>query len=307
MANTIISQQIWDNKLAQRLDKSQNWKEVCDVIYSDSQTIVLPYVSAANEPAVSTGLFTSAADRSDLTKVVPPIAITQSTETLQIISTDYDAVYIDYADQAQSNYARIADLGDLLGKKVGERVESLTLGQHASFTNIGDTGGGVIGLGTTAISVSATNIDDIIRGIIEQIQTANGFDLYTQNGGFAVWRPADWTFLMQYMQANGFLQADLALKSGAYTDGAVEAKGVPYMGLYHYVSTLYTTGHVMAGVRKIFKLGLLKSTYGKTYVTETPPSSTAGMLSGTEIHTRLDYGFKLQTNVASIVYDVNVA
>ena len=307
MSNTIISQQIWDNKLAQRLDKSQNWKEICDVMYSDSQTIVLPYVSASNEPAVSTGLFTSAADRSDVSKVVPPIAITQATETLQIISTDYDAVYIDYADQAQSNYARLADLGDLLGKKIGERIETLTHAQNALFTNLGDVGAGVVGLGAGALTVSATNIDDIIRGIIEQIQTANGFDFYKQNGGFVVWRPADWTFLMQYMQANGFLQADLALKSGAYTDGAVEAVGVPYMGLYHYVSTLYATGHLTAGVRKMLKLGLLKSTYGKTYVVENPTATTSGILSGTELYARLDYGYKLQTNVAPLVFDVNVA
>ncbi len=62
----------------------------------------------------------------------------------------------------------------------------------------------------------------------------------------------------------------------------------------------------MAGVRKIQKLGLLKGTFGKTYVTETPPSGTAGMLSGTGIHTRLDYGLKVQTNVAPIIFDVNV-
>lgn len=302
MANTIISQEVWENRLARRLDKPQNWKDTCDVVYTDSQTIVLPYVSAANEPAVSTARFASAAERSDLTKVIPPISVTMATETLQIISTDYDAVYIDYADQAQSNYARQVDMADLLGKKIGERVESLVLAQAASQTNFGDTGAGVLGLAATQITVSATNVDDIIRGVIEQIYTANGFSLYNENGGFIEWRPSDWTFLVQFMQANGFQFADEALR-----DGGRGRMGKEALGLYHYVSTLHTANHLFGGVRKIMKLGLLKSTFGKTYVTETPPSSTAGMLSGTEIHTRLDYGFKTQTNVAGLVFDINVA
>jgi len=78
------------------------------------------------------------------------------------------------------------------------------------------------------------------------------------------------------------------------------------MGLYHYVSTSHTANHLFGGVRKIMKLGLLKSTFGKTYVSETPGHAD-GMLSGTTIHTRLDYGFKTQTNVAGLVFDVNVA
>jgi hypothetical protein len=299
MANTIIYQEAWENKLAQRLDKPQNWKEICDVIYTDTQTTNLPYISTSNEPAVTAGQFTNAAGRSTLSNVIPFISVTQTSETLVVATTDIDSVYIDYADQAQSKYSTWAALGDLLGKKIGERMETIILAEAVNRTNFGDTGGGVLGLAATQITVSATNIDDIIRGIIEQIYTANGFDLYRQNGGFVVWRPADWTFLVQFMQANGFNMADAALKNGGQI-------GVEYMGLYHYVSTSHTANHLFAGVRKILKLGLLKSTYGKTYVAEIPASSTTGSLSGTQIHTRLDYGFKTQTNVAGLVYDVNV-
>lgn len=302
MANTIKYQEIWENKLAQRLDKPTNWKDVCDVIYTDTQTTVLPYIGTAGEPAVGT-IFSNAAARSTLSNVVTLIDVTQSTETLAIVTTNYDAVYIDYADQAQSMYAKLADLGDLLGKKINERVETLVLADHAAWTDFGDTGGGVLGLASTDITVSATNIDDIIRGVIEQIQTANGFDLYVQNGGFAVWRPSDWTFLVQFMQANGFTFADEALR-----DGGKGRLGKEALGLYHYVSTSHAAGgHIMAGVRKVEKLGLLRSTFGKTYVTETPSSSTAGFLSGTAIHTRLDYGLKVQTNVLPVIYDINVA
>jgi hypothetical protein len=306
MANTIIYQAAWENKLAQRLDKSQNWKEVCDVVYTDSQATNFPLISTSNEPAVAT-LTNTAAGRSTLSNVIPFVDVTETNETLSIVTAEIDSVYMDYADQAQSNYAKWAAMGDLLGKKIGERVEAVALANDAAWTNVGDDGSGNVTLTTTQLTVSATNIDDIIRGVIQQIQTANGFDLYQQNGGFVVWRPADWTFLTTYMQANGFYQADLALKDGNPSGGAVDAVGVPYMGLYHYVSTLGAANHLFGGVRKTQKLGLLKSTYGKTYVNEMPASSTAGSLSGTQIHTRVDYGMLVPTNLLPITFDINVA
>jgi hypothetical protein len=299
MANTIIYQALWENKLAQRLDKPQNWKEVNDVVYTDTQAYNFPLVSAANEPAVAT-LSTTGAERSDLTKVIPFVSVTETNQTLTIVTAEIDSVYLDYADQAQSNYAKMADMGTLLGKKIGERAETISLGNHINWTNIGDTGGGAVGLSSTALTVSANNVDDIVRGIIEQIYTANGFNLYKENGAFVEWRPADWTFMVQFMQANGFNMADAALKSG----GSI---GVDYLGIYHYVSTAHAAGHLFAGVRGVQKFGILKSTYGKTYVNEMPASSTAGSLSGTQIHTRLDYGLLVPTNLLPTLYDVNVA
>lgn len=298
MANTVIYQALWENKLAQRLDKAQNWKEICDVVYTDTQTYNFPLISTSNEPAVAT-LTNTAAGRSTLSNVIPFISVTETNETLSIITAEIDSVYLDYADQAQSNYAKMADMGTLLGKKIGERAEAIMTGNNAQWTNFGDTGGGVLGLSSTQISVNANNVDDIIRGVIEQIYTANGFDLYNQNGGFIEWRPSDWTFVVQFMQANGFNVADAALKSG----GTI---GMDFMGLYHYVTTQAATNHLMAGVRKCQKFGILKSTFGKTYVAEMPASSTAGSLSGTQIHTRLDYGLLMPTNLLPISYDINV-
>ncbi len=298
MANTILAQALWENKLAQRLDKPQNWKEVCDVVYSDAQTYNFPLVATTGEPAVAT-LTNTVAGRSTLSNVIPFIDVTMSNETLSIITAEIDSVYIDYADQAQSNYAKMAEMGTLLGKKVGERAEAVMLGNHAAWTNFGDTGGGVLGLSSTDITPSASNIDDIVRGVIEQIYTANGFNLYKEMGGFVVWRPSDWTFMTQFMQANGFSMADEALKNGS-------SLGIDYLGLYHYVSTGHASGgHIMAGVRGVQKFGILGSTYGKTYVNEMPASSTAGSLSGTQIHTRLDYGLLVPTNLLPVIFDVN--
>jgi len=299
MANTIVYQALWDNRLAKRLDKPQNWKEVNDVVYTDTQTYNFPLVSTSNEPAVAT-LTNTSAGRSTLSNVIPFIDVTETNQTLSIVTAEIDSVYLDYADQAQSNYAKMADMGNLLGKKIGERAEAISLANHAAWTNIGDVGAGVVGLGATALTVSASNVDDIVRGVIEQIYAANGFNLYKEKGGFIEWRPADWTFMTQFMQANGFNMADASLKSG----GSI---GVDYLGMYHYVSTAHTAGHLFAGVRGVQKLGILKSTYGRTYVNEMPASSTAGSLSGTQIHTRLDYGLLVPTNLLPTIFDVNVA
>lgn len=299
MANTIIYQALWENKLAQRLDKPQNWKETCDVVYTDTQTYNFPLVATSGEPAVAT-LTNTAAGRSTLSNVIPFIDVTITNQTLSIVTAEIDSVYIDYADQAQSNYAKMGEMGTLLGKKINERAEAVVLGNHASWTNFGDTGGGVLGLSSTAITVSASNIDDIVRGVIEQIYSANGFNLYKENGGFITWRPADWTLMTQFMQANGFNMADAALKNGS-------SIGIDYLGLYHYVSTSHSAGHLMAGVRGVQKFGILSSTYGKIYKNEMPSSSTAGSLSGTQLHTRLDYGLLVPTNLLPTLFDVNVA
>ncbi len=291
---------MWENKLAQRLDLPQNWKDVNDVVFTDEQTHNFPLISTGNEPAVAT-LTNTAAGRSTLSNVVPFIDTTQTNETLSIVTAEIDSAYIDYADQAQSNYAKNAALGALLGKKISERVQAISLGNHAAWTDFGDTGAGVLGLASTKITVSTSNIDDIIRGLIEQIQTANGFDLYMSNGGFAEWRPADWTKLVTFMQANGFVFADEALKTGGKN-----ALGKESMGLFHYVSTQHATNHVFGGVRNVQKLGILNGTFGRTYVNEVPSSSTAGSLSGTQIHTRVDYGLLVPTNLKPTLFDVNV-
>ena len=102
MANTVIYQAEWENKLAQRLDKPQNWKEVNDVVYSDSQTYNFPLIATTGEPAVAT-LTNTAAGRSTLSNVIPFIDVTETNQTLSIVTAEIDSVYMDYADQAQSN------------------------------------------------------------------------------------------------------------------------------------------------------------------------------------------------------------
>ena len=264
-------------------------------------TYNFPLLSAANEGAVAT-LTNTQAGRSLLSNVVPFTVNTQTNQTLTVSIAEIISDYKDYADQAQSNYASMSEMGTYLGKKLNERAEAISLANHAAWTDFGDTGAGVLGLTSTDITPSATNIDDIVRGIIEQIQAANGWDLYMENGGFIVWRPQDWTFLVQYMQSMGYSFADEALK-----DGGKGRLGKEAMGLFHYVSTSHASGgHLMAGVRKTQKFGILSSTYGVIKKQDNPPSSTAGSLSGTQIHTRLDYGLLVPTNMLPVLFDINV-
>lgn len=293
-------QALWANKLARRLDRPQNWKDINDVVYTDAATYNFPLLSSGNEGAVAT-LTNTQAGRSLLSNVIPFTVNTQTNQTLSVTIAEIISDYKDYADQAQSNYANMAEMGTYLGKKLNERAQAISLANHANWTNFGDTGAGVLGLSATQITVSATNIDDIVRGIIEQIQTANGWDFYMENGGFAEWRAPDWTFLVQYMQSMGYAFADEALR-----DGGKGRLGKEAMGLYHYVSTQHTALHVFAGVRKAQKFGILSKTYGKVYKQDNPSSSTAGSLSGTQIHTRLDYGLLVPTNLLPVLFDVNV-
>lgn len=291
MANTFNSgtyAQSWASKLQERLAHPTNWKEVCDVRYSDTHTLNVPYMSTT--PSVQTGTRGTAFAFQDF-------ALTN--ETLAITTYRELAVYIDRADLAQVGYELQMDLADRQGQLINEVIESLLLAQHTSWTNIGDTGGGAIGLSGTAFTVSANNIDDVIRAIKREIRTANGWSQATRNGIFIIWRPADFELLEAFVQANGFTIADAALK-----DGILE--GFRYMDVDHYVSNDHTAGHLFAGVKKIQIIGINRTTWGQLSVIQNPAGSSNNNLSGVGMHVRADVGFLSPTGLVSLIYDVNV-
>lgn len=284
--NTGVYPQEWETMLQDRLNKPQNWKEVCDVKYTNSQVINWPYMST--EFVIQTGTRGTAYGFSDF-------ALTNDTLT---ISTYKPApVFIDRADLAQCDLVRVSELSERQSRVINEQLETAVLATHASWTNFGDTGAGVLGLASTAITVTATNIDDIIRGVRREITVANGTSLAEAQGVFFVWRPQDYEKLEQFAQANGFNLADRALK-----DGVLGTKGWYYMGAYHYVSNSHVATHVFAGVRKIVRLGILKDTYGKIIQTVDPLNQ-----SGLGVVSRVDYGTQVPAGLATLVFDVNVA
>ena len=98
---------------------------------------------------------------------------------------------------------------------------------------------------------------------------------------------------------NGFNLADIALKDGI-------KEGYHYMGADHYVSNSHTSGHLFAGVKKLFHLGILKGTYGQI-VEDNEPATAGGAISGVAVVSRIDWEFKAWANTSVLLFDVTVA
>ena len=295
MANTFNSgsyPEVWANALQQRLTGPTNWKEICEVIYSDTRTLNLPYMST--EYSLQSGTRGTAYTHSDF-------ALTN--DTLTISATDIVSVFMDRADVAQNNLVNAAAHGARQGDIINERVEDLFLAQHAGWTDFGDTGGGVFGLAATQITVSVSNIDNVTRAIKREIVKAKGSKLARQNGIAIVWRPEDFEKLEENMASQGFTFADQALKDGIMD---ADGQGKYAFGVWHYVSESHTANHVFAGVRKILQIGLLKSTFGKIFYNPNATSAD-GPLSGESHEARLDYGFNPKAGLTALLLDVNVA
>ena len=292
MVNTFNSgtyKEEYETMLQKRLNKPTNWKEICDVKYSTSQIINWPYMSTVF--SVQTGTRGSAYGYSDF-------ALTN--DTLTINTKKLVPVYVDWADWAQCQYADKVEIGSRQGALISEQLESAVLATHASWTDFGDLGGGSYGLGSTPITVSTSNIDDIVSGVKREILVANGLEMMNEYGVFFEWRPADFEKLEKFLQASGYNLADQTLKEGIMTK-----KGYYALGAYHYVSNSHTTNHVFAGVRKVLRLGILSSTFGRLFYGESP-SNGDGRLSGNEHVARVDYGTQIPAGYSTILFDVNV-
>lgn len=289
MANTVIYTTDYETTLQRRLAHPQMWKEVCDVVYTDTRTVTTGYMSTV--PSVQTVTRGTAFNPQDF-------ALTAENLT---ISTGRDMpIFVDFADLAQTGYNTQMEIAETQGELLNEFIEANVLAQHASWTNVGDSSGVIASGSTTAITVSASNIDDIIRGIKRIIRVANGQSRMRQYGVFIVWRAADFELLEAFVQANGFNLADIALKEGT-------VEGFKYMGVEHYWSNDHSAGHLFAGVKKTQKTGVLRSLYGKMMTQDFPAGSSGGILSGTLFYSRVDIGHLTPTNWVTTVYDINVA
>lgn len=288
VANTITYQTLYEDMLQDRLDHPTTWKEMCDVTITDTRVISSSYMSTTpSTQAVTRGTGVS----------LQTFAETADTLT---ISTGRDlGIFVDWADLAQSPWTKPAELFDRIGALLNEYIESQVLGQHANWTNFGDTGGGVLGLASTAITVTASNIDDIIRGVKREVRKANGQKLMNQNGVGFIWRPEDFELLEAFMQANGFNTADQALKEGT-------VEGVHYLGCDHYWSNDYTAGHIMGGVKKAQRLGILRGTYGRAHTIDFPAADTNTFFSGQAFYSRVDIGHLTPNTLAPVIFDINV-
>jgi len=74
------------------------------------------------------------------------------------------------------------------------------------------------------------------------------------------------------------------------------------MGITHYKSNQLAANHVIAGVKKLYHLGILSSTYGQIVITQDP-----ALTSGIGVVSRVDYKGKAWTRVKPILFDINVS
>src|SRR3990167_3314333 len=155
--------QIYRTSLQERLTGPTNWKEICEVVYSTSQFINLPYMST--EYTLQSGTRGSAYSHSDFT-------ITN--DQLRINNIDIISTFMDRADIAQFTIANWSEHGSRQGDVIMERVEDLFLAQHAGWTNFGSDGAGGFGLYDVTIAMSVSNIDNVIRAVKREIVKAKG-------------------------------------------------------------------------------------------------------------------------------------
>jgi len=188
------------------------------------------------------------------------------------------------------------ELADNQGTVLDERLVTAMLAEHAQWTNFTNAS---IGGAAGDITVSESNIDNIVLGMKREIREAHGENFMNRYGAFIIWRPADFEKLEAYANAQGFNTADDSLKNGI-------KQGFKYLGVEHYSSNFHASGHLFGGVKKLFHVGIVKSTYGKMYETVDPVVGGA-QISGIGINSRIDYAFKAWNNVSKILFDITVA
>lgn len=283
----IIPSLEYETKLQERLNAPMIWKELCKVTYTNTGIVRNPYMT---DSTVSTGTrgtgYTS-------------VAVATVDETVTVSDYSYSAEHIDDADLAQKSFSDWMEVADNMGTMLNEAMETAMLAEHAQWTNLGDIGGGVLGAGSTAITVSLSNVKAMIASVKQIIRTAGGGEMAARNGIFIQWREADYTLVELLASSEGFNTADDALKNGI-------KQGFRYLGVEHYSTSKNVSGHVFAGVKKCFHAIVVKDTYGKMKQIVNPVVSGA-QISGIGLESRIDRKFKAWNKVTPILFDINVS
>lgn len=285
MSNVLIYQEDWAVKLQERLSEFNKWKDICNVEYTNEKVLHNPYMADA---AVQNGTRGTAYTNQDVSQTDENVTI----DTFKILPQ-----IIDRADLAQSQYTNQMTLADRQGILLNESIETAVYADFANMTTFDNT---ELGGSAGNITVSPSNIDDIIRAVKRKIRVANGEALMDRNGVFIVWRPQDLEMLEAFMQANGFVAADKAL------EGPIQ-QGFNYMGITHYSSNKLTAGHVIAGVKKLYHLGIVKATYGQINVIQDPAGASGGNVSGIGVNSRVDFKGKVWNFAKPVLFNITVA
>lgn len=286
VANTITYLTEYEDELQDRLDHPTTWKEMCDVVVTDTRVVSSSYWDT--EPSVATS--TRGTARAGQT-------FSETAETLTISTGRYVNLIVDHADLFQSPWTKGVEIFNRIGALLNEYIETAVLANHAEWTNFDNAS---IGGAAGNINVSAANIDDIIRGVKREIREGNGQSQMNMKGVGFVWRAADFEILEAFVQANGFQTADQALKEGT-------VEGLHYLGADHMWSNEHASGHLMAGVKGTQKLGLLKGTYGRAHTIDFPAGDSNTFFAGTAFYSQVDIGLLHPTSQNALTYDILVA
>lgn len=290
MANTITYETMFEEELQERLARPQNWREMCKVQMTNTRVITSQSISTTGDwAAVATLTRGTAFDPTDIAEVA---------QNLTISTGRHVTTYFDFGDLAQSQWTNEREIFGRASERLGEFIETDVLAQHASWRNIGGSGGAWTDNVATTLAASASNIDDLARLIRRVIREQNGASMMVRNGVGVVLSPASFEFIESFAQANGFASADEALKNGL-------APQVKYLGITWYVSNDNAADHVFAGVRKIQRLGILQGTFGRMHKFPGIAGTSGGIQSGIAFHSRVDIGHMTPTDHANLVFDVN--
>ena len=281
----------YEDELQDRLDHPTTWKEMCDVTMTNTQVISTQFWSS--DPSLGTG-----AGNRDTARAGQTFSTTA--ETLTIATNRYVNLIVDHADLFQSPWTKGIEIFNRIGALLNEFIETEVLVQHAQWTNFGTASIGAGGTSSSQITVSASNIDDIIRGVKRLIRVGNGQSQMNAKGVGFVWRAEDFEILEAFIQANGFMTADQALKEGTI-------EGLHYLGADHYWSNDNAANHLMAGVKKTQRLGILRGTFGRAHTIEFPAGDSNTFFAGTAFYSQVDIGLLHPTSQDALTYDINVA
>jgi len=260
------------------------WKEILNVKYTNSGILRNPYLT---DSTVGTGTrgtgYTST-------------AVATTDETVTISDYVYSAQHIDDADLAQKTFSDFMEIADNMGVMLNEKVETMMLLEHGQWTNFDNA---AIGGGAGNITVSISNVKNIIAAMKREIREAGGAEMMNRNGAFIQWRESDYELVELMASSEGFNTADDVLKNGI-------KQGFKYLGVEHYSTSKNVAGHVFGGVKKAFQVGIVKSTYGKMKTIINPVVSSA-QISGVGLESRVDLKFKAWNKVTPILFDILVA
>lgn len=275
-----------ETKLQERLSAPMVWSEVTEVKYTNTGVVKNPYLTDAT---LQTGTRYAA---------IAGTAAVTTDESVTINDYSYAFQVVDDADLAQRSFSDFMEIADNMATVLDEAMETAMLAEHAQWTNFDNAS---IGGAAGNITVSLSNIKNIITGIKREIREAGGHKKAQEKGIFIQWREADFELVEQLAASEGFNMADLALKNGI-------KQGFEYMGVEHYSTSKNASGHLFAGVKKAFNTYVVSSTFGKVKTVVNPyVSSATGIISGVGLESRIDREFKAWAKNVPVLFDVLVA